>query len=115
MAKRAQQAERVAYTIRLPRRLVDELTKEAGGLGLSRNQLTERLLRHGLMGFKAGRQADDAGLFDELHQEIESVIEDALRKAVRQGGPDAALWRANQAKKAARKQAKKQAGKGRQR
>ena len=100
-------SERKQIVLRLDPRLVKEIDREAGNLGLSRQLLCERLLRHGLIGFKAGKEADAAGLFEEFERDLAGVIEDALRKAVREGGPDLAIWRASQAKKGAKKGAKR--------
>lgn len=88
---------RGSFTLRLPGDLLRELDQEAAEVGLSRNQLIERLIVHAMIGWRAAKKSDAAGLFEGLARDLEGIVEQTLRESF-----DVALWRTREPAKTKR-------------
>lgn len=90
--------------IRVEVDLLDKIDGMAADVGLSRTQLVNRLLRDMV---RMQTATEETGLFSEWEDHFEQIIEQALSRAMREGGIDAVLYQAKQAKKAAKKGSKR--------
>lgn len=86
--------------VRVDADVVKALDGMASDLGLSRAQLVNRLLRDVV---RMQAATEQTGLFDEWADHLGDMIEKAMSQAMREGGIDAVLHRAAEAKKAAKK------------
>ncbi len=91
-------AEMMACTLRVNRADMERLGDVAAGLGFSRNQLIQRLVR--VAG--EGAEAVESGLFKETESLIEEAVQRGISQALRDGGMDLALRRAAEMTKAAK-------------
>jgi predicted transcriptional regulator len=98
------EGDRKTVIVRLKPELADKLQAMADSAGLSRNQLIEHILTTGCAFEEA---AEATGASEAFEGMLRDVMESALRKAMRSGGIDLALHKAEQAKRAAKKAKKK--------